>query len=90
MPAQTDDVLELDEMQHWLPRGWSFVRFRKNKRWVWLARCRRTRQIVAYAIGDRSETTCRLLLHWQTWKVGAGTRCLQMRPVVHELLVGLR
>ncbi len=40
---------------------WSFVRFRKNKRWVWLAQCRRTRQIVAYAIGDRSETTCRLL-----------------------------
>lgn len=40
---------------------WSFVRFRKNKRWVWLAQCRRTRQIVAYAIGDRSEATCRLL-----------------------------
>ena len=54
MSAQTDDVLELDEM-------WSFVRFRKNKRWVWLAQCRRTRQIVAYAIGDRSEETCRLL-----------------------------
>lgn len=31
---------------------WSFVRFRKNKCWVWLAQCRRTRQIVAYAIGD--------------------------------------
>ena len=61
MPAQADDVLELDEMQHWLPGGWSFVRFRKNKRWVWLAQCRRTRQIVAYAIGDRSEATCRLL-----------------------------
>ena len=54
MSAQTDDVLEMDEM-------WSFVRFRKNKRWVWLAQCRRTRQIVAYAIGDRSEETCRLL-----------------------------
>lgn len=58
VPARTDDVLELDEM-------WSFVRFRKNKRWVWLAQCRRTRQIVAYivayAVGDRSEATCRLL-----------------------------
>ena len=54
MSAQTDDVLELDGM-------WSFVRFRKNKRWVWLAQCRRTRQIVAYAIGDHSEETCRLL-----------------------------
>ena len=33
----------------------------RNKRWVWLAQCRRTRQIVAYAIGDRSEATCALL-----------------------------
>jgi len=52
--AQKGEPLELDEM-------WSFVARRKNKRWVWLARCRRTRQIVAYAIGDRSETTCALL-----------------------------
>ena len=40
---------------------WSFVLRRKNKQWVWLAQCRRTRQIVAFAIGDRSETTCALL-----------------------------
>ena len=37
------------------------MRFRKNKRWVWLALCRRTRQIVAYRIGDHSEATCRKL-----------------------------
>ena len=29
----------------------------------WLVLCRRTRQVVAYAIGDRTEATCRLL--WQ-------------------------
>ncbi len=54
-PATVDEpeVLELDEL-------WSFVRYKKNKWWVWLALCRRTRQVVAYAIGDRSETTCRL------------------------------
>ena len=40
---------------------WSFVCRRKNKRWVWLAQRRRTRQIVAYVIGDRSESTCALL-----------------------------
>ena len=40
---------------------WSFVFRSKNKRWAWLAQCRRTRQIVAFAIGDRSETTCALL-----------------------------
>ncbi|GAC1353551.1 MAG: hypothetical protein NVSMB42_09360 [Herpetosiphon sp.] len=33
------------------------------KRWLWLAMCRRTRQIVAYAIGDRSEATAQKL--WQ-------------------------
>ena len=53
-PVQPEDVLELDEL-------WSFVARRKNKKWVWLALCRRTRQIVAYAVGDRSEKTCRLL-----------------------------
>lgn len=54
--ARSDDVLELDEI-------WSFVRKKSNKRWLWLALCRRTRQIVAYYIGDRSEDSCRQL--WQ-------------------------
>ena len=54
LPAQADDVLELDEL-------WSFVRFRKNKRWLWTVLCRRTRQIIAFSIGDRSEKTCRKL-----------------------------
>ena len=40
---------------------WSFVGDKKNKRWVWLALCRSTRQIVAYALGSRGEATARLL-----------------------------
>ena len=40
---------------------WSFVLQRKNKKWLWLALCRRTRQVVAYALGCRGETTCRVL-----------------------------
>ena len=52
--VQEDDVLELDEM-------WSFVLKKSNKRWIWLALCRRTRQIVACVVGDRSEETCRRL-----------------------------
>ena len=54
MPAQDGEALELDEL-------WSFVGRRRTKRWVWLALCRRTRQVVAYAIGGRGERTCRLL-----------------------------
>ncbi len=48
------DVLELDEL-------WSFVLRKSQKRWVWIALCRRTRQVVAFAIGDRSQDTCRRL-----------------------------
>ena len=54
LPAQKGEPLELDEL-------WSFVGRRQRKRGVWLALCRRTRQVVAYAIGDRGQKTCRLL-----------------------------
>ena len=54
LPPQADDVLELDEL-------WSFVFKKDAKRWLWIALCRRTRQIVAFVIGDRSEKTCRRL-----------------------------
>jgi IS1 family transposase len=53
-PPQKTDVLELDEL-------WSFVFKKSEKRWIWIALCRRTRQIVAYYIGDRSEKSCRSL-----------------------------
>ena len=49
-------ILELDEL-------WSFVLKKANKAWIWIALCRKTRQVVAYAIGNRSEKTCRIL--WQ-------------------------
>jgi IS1 family transposase len=55
--ALPNDVLELDEL-------WSFVYRKSNKRWIWIALCRRTRQVVAFAIGDRSEETCRRL--WES------------------------
>src|SRR5437660_11777494 len=47
-------ALELDEL-------WSFVLKRANKRWIWIALCRATRQVVAYVIGDRSRATCQKL-----------------------------
>ncbi len=56
-PDQQDPdatTLELDELG-------SFVAKKTHKAWIWLAICRKTRQIVAYAIGDRSERTCRRL-----------------------------
>jgi insertion element IS1 protein InsB len=39
-------------------------RLQKNARWVWIALCRRTRQVVSYFIGDRSEASCFRLWRW--------------------------
>ena len=47
-------MLELDEL-------WSFVRCKTQVRWLWVALCRRTRQVVAYVFGDRSERTSQRL-----------------------------
>src|SRR5260370_22461661 len=47
----TSTTLELDEL-------WSFVLKKANRSWIWIALCRKTRQVVAYAIGDRSKETC--------------------------------
>lgn len=48
LPSQNGDVLELDEL-------WSFVGEKTQECWLWIALCRRTRQIVAYTVGDRSQ-----------------------------------
>lgn len=53
-PAQEDDVLELDEL-------WSFVGSKQQPVWLWIALCRRSRQVVAYTLGDRSAQTCQQL-----------------------------
>ncbi len=56
LPAHPDDILEIDE-------AWSFVRCKAQQRWLWTVMCRRTRQIIAYVIGDHSDETCK-----QLWK----------------------
>jgi insertion element IS1 protein InsB len=48
LPSKKGDVLELDEL-------WSFVEKKIQECWLWVALCRRTRQVVAYTIGDRSQ-----------------------------------
>ena len=58
MAPDPDDAasttLELDEL-------WSFVLKKANDSWIWIALCRKTRQVVAYAVGDRSKKTCQRL-----------------------------
>ena len=38
--------------------------------WVWIALCRKTRQVVAYALGDRSTQTCLRLWEAIVFQVG--------------------
>lgn len=52
--AQPGDTLELDEM-------WTFVGSKKNPQWLWIALCRRTRQVVSWTIGPRDWWRCRQL-----------------------------
>jgi insertion element IS1 protein InsB len=53
----TSTILEMDEL-------WSFVLKKAQDCWIWIALCRKTRQVVAYAIGDRGKKTCQRL--WET------------------------
>jgi hypothetical protein len=54
-PAESaTSILELDEL-------WSLVFKRANKRWIWIALSRATRQVVAYVVGDTSCATCQRL-----------------------------
>src|SRR5258707_2595135 len=50
----TSTILELDEL-------WSFVLKKAHDSWIWIALCRQTRQVMAYAVGDRSKKTCQCL-----------------------------
>jgi len=47
-------ALELDEL-------WSFVLKKARQRWIWIALCRATRQVVADVRGDSSQASCRQL-----------------------------
>ena len=54
LPAENGDVLERDAL-------WSFVQKKTQQLWLWVALCRRTRQIVAWTLGDRSlQSACDL------------------------------
>ena len=68
MPAEKGDVLELDEL-------WSFVGSKANARWVWIALCRQTRQVVAYFVGDRSAESAHALRE----RIPADYRCRATR-----------
>jgi insertion element IS1 protein InsB len=48
LPAKFDDIVEYDEI-------WTFVGSKLNRQWLWIALCRRTKQVIAYHFGDRDK-----------------------------------
>jgi IS1 family transposase len=52
IPLRERPILEIDEL-------WSFVGHKGEQVWIWIALERQTPRIVGFAVGDRSETTCR-------------------------------
>ena len=53
LPAKAGDIVEYDEL-------WSFVGSKLFRFWLWIALCRRTKQVVAYHLGDRDyKSFCR-------------------------------
>jgi len=53
VPARTSDIIEYDEL-------WSFVVSKAQRIGVWVALCRRTKQVVAYYLGDRTKESFRI------------------------------
>jgi len=47
-PSKIDDIVEFDEL-------WSFVLSKAQRVWIWIALCRRTKQVVAYHLGSRTK-----------------------------------
>ena len=72
----TSTILELDEF-------WSFMLKKANDSWMWIALCRRTRQVVAYAVGDRSRQDVSAV-------VGSHSRGVSPGALLHRFLGGLR
>jgi IS1 family transposase len=65
---------------------WSFVLKRARKRWVWIAPCRATRQVVAYFIGDRSRESCRKLWERIPAAYRTGRCCTDFREAYSSVI----
>jgi len=52
--ARAGDVLELDEL-------WAYAGSKRREVWLWIALCRRTRQVVSWTLGPRDWYRCQLL-----------------------------
>ena len=60
-PVSTTNNVEIHILESEIDELWSFVGKKENKKWVWLAMDVKTRQIIAFHVGDRSKESARKL-----------------------------
>ncbi len=60
LPEQPDGVI-VQRLEVEADEAWSFVGKKANPQWLWLALDTRTRQVIAFYIGDRSRKSARKL-----------------------------
>jgi IS1 family transposase len=59
-PASPTDVV-LRQLEAEADEMWSFVQKKANKQWIWIAMDAKTRQIMAFYVGDRSRDSAKQL-----------------------------
>jgi IS1 family transposase len=60
LPQQPEGVI-VQRLEVEADEAWSFVGKKSNPQWLWLAMDARTRQVIAFCVGDRSKKSARKL-----------------------------
>jgi insertion element IS1 protein InsB len=60
LPLSPTDVV-LRQLEAETDEVWSFVQKKANKQWIWIAMDARTRQVIAFHVGDRSRDSAKEL-----------------------------
>jgi insertion element IS1 protein InsB len=73
-PAGGTPAVILQRLEAELDELWSFVGKKANRQWVWIAMDATTRQVIAFHVGDRSQTSAEHL--WANLPVGYRERAI--------------
>jgi insertion element IS1 protein InsB len=60
LPSDPSDVW-IHQLEAEADEAWSFVEKKANKQWIWLAMDAKSRQIIAFHVGDRSHDSAQAL-----------------------------
>ena len=79
-------IVEMDEL-------WTFIGKKKCTRWLWIALERKSRKVLAWVLGDRTETTAFEL--WERLPLSSeqrlnGTFCTDLWSAYNEPLLGTK